>query len=132
MNENNPTFPPIETVSTGALAYLGDCVIELQVRQRLVAAGISSSKRLNEEALHYVRAGAQARAMERILPLLSAEESAAYHRGRNIGHANLPKSATMAEYRHATGMEALFGWLHLQGKNDRIAELFALAYPIQL
>ena len=118
----------IHTYSTASLAYLGDCVIELCVREHLVRSGISSSAKLNREALNYVRASAQANAMKNILPLLSEDEEAAFRRGRNIGHTNTPKSATVSEYRSATGMEALFGYLHLLGKQERIHELFKQAY----
>ena len=118
----------IKEVSTAALAYLGDSVIELCVRRMLVESGVSSSKRLNAKALSYVTARAQAQAAQRILPLLDEEESAVYHRGRNISHANVPKSASFSEYRMATGLEALFGYLHLTLKSDRIQELFKIAY----
>ncbi len=117
------------TASSAAQAYLGDAVLELCVRKRLVETGYTSSKRLNEHALEYVRAGAQARAMERILPALTEEEDAVFHRGRNAGHGQHPKGATVGEYRNATGMEALFGYLHMMKNEERIAELFALAYP---
>ena len=120
----------LSTYSTAALAYLGDCVIEMCVRQRLVAMGLSSSAKLNKAALDYVRASKQAEAMKNILPLLTDEENAVFHRGRNIGHSNTPKSATVAEYRSATGMEALFGYLHLADKRERIDELFNAAYPL--
>ena len=121
-------FDP-RTASSQALAYLGDAVLELLVRRRLVEEGYASSKSLNAQALKYVRAGAQAHAMERIAPHLTEEEDAAFHRGRNIGHTNHPKGATVGEYRNATGMEALFGYLSMLGREARIAELFALAYP---
>ena len=114
--------------STAALAYLGDSVIELCVREHLVRAGLSSSARLNAEALEYVKASKQAAAMKNILPLLTEDEEAVFRRGRNMGHTNTPKSATVSEYRAATGLETLFGYLHLCGKNERIAELFAVAY----
>ena len=120
----------LNTYSTAALAYLGDCVIEMCVRERLVRLGYSSSAKLNKTALDYVRAPRQAEAMKNILPLLTEEEDAVFHRGRNIGHTNTPKSATVAEYRAATGMEALFGYLHLAGQKERICELFDAAYPI--
>ena len=115
-------------VSAAALAYLGDCVIELCVREHLVGQGISSSLELNKNALEFVRAKKQAEAMRNILTLLSEDESDIFRRGRNIGHTNTPKSATVSEYRIATGMEALFGYLHLLGKNERIKELFCAAY----
>lgn len=117
--------------STAALAYLGDSVIELCVREHLVREGLSSSARLNAEALEYVKASKQAEAMKNILPLLTEEEESVFKRGRNMGHTNTPKSATVAEYRAATGMETLFGYLHMSGKQDRIRELFALAYKIE-
>ena len=102
--------------------------MELCVRTMLVKKGVSSSKRLNSAALQYVTARAQAQAASRILPVLTEEENAVYHRGRNIGHTNVPKSASVAEYRMATGFEALFGYLHLAGRKERIDELFSLAY----
>ena len=115
-------------LSTPSLAYLGDCVMELCVRTRLLQRGFSTSRDLNAEALHYVRAGAQADAVERILPLLTEQEATVYRRGRNLGHTNIPKSATMAQYRMATGLEVLFGYLYVTGCQDRIDELFLLAY----
>ncbi len=120
----------LNTYSTAALAYLGDSVIELCVRERLVRGGLSSSAVLNKTALEYVRASAQAQAMKNIIDVLDEEESAVFHRGRNMGHTNVPRSATVAEYRAATGMEALFGYLCLAEKKERIATLFELAYPI--
>ena len=116
--------------STHALAYLGDCVMELCVREHLVRKGLSSSARLNSEALNYVRGAMQAEAMKNILPILTEEEMAVFKRGRNIGHTNVPKSLTATEYRVATGMEALFGYLHLKGDRERIDELFSIAYKL--
>ncbi len=120
---------PINEISTQALAYLGDCVLEMQVRERLVCSGLSKSGHLNSEALRYVRASAQAEAMERILPLLNETEMQYYKRGRNSGHLNVPKSASPSQYRMATGMEVLFGYLHLSRQTERIKELFEAAYP---
>ena len=120
---------PLNEISTSALAYLGDCVMELQVRERLVESGLSKSGHLHDASLKFVKASAQASAMEKILPLLTPEEEQWYKRGRNTGHLNVPKSSNPAEYRMATGMEVLFGYLHLAGKQERIKELFELAYP---
>ncbi len=121
----------LNTYSTAALAYLGDCALEICVREYLVReAGLASSARLNKAALDFVRASRQAEAMKNILPLLSEEENAVFHRGRNMGHSGTPKSATVSEYRSATGMEALFGWLHLAGNSNRINELFRAAYGL--
>lgn len=121
----------IREISTPALAYLGDCVIELCVRRYLVESGLSTSAHLNARALDFVRAPAQAEAMKRLLPILTEEEEGFFRRGRNLGHSNVPKRATVSEYRAATGMEALFGYLHLTGQTDRIQELFCAAYEIE-
>ena len=117
-----------KAASAAALAYLGDAVLELLVREHLLEAGYSSAKVLNAHAREFVTAPAQAAAMARILPLLNEEETAAYHRGRNIGHTNTPRNAKVSEYRAATGMEALFGHLWLLGKAARASELFLAAY----
>ncbi len=119
------------TVSTAALAYFGDSVIELLVRRRLVEQGFTSSKSLNTHARAFVSAPAQAAAMERLLPHLTDEEAAVFRRGRNLGHSATPRNATVAEYRSATGMEALFGYLHLTGNEARTEVLFELAYPTE-
>jgi len=120
------------TLSSAALAYLGDSVIEICVRRFLVSKGISHSAELNASALSFVRAGAQSEAVKLILPILTEDEEAAFRRGRNMGHSSSPKSATVGQYRAATGMEALFGWLYIQGLNDRIDKLFNIAYKEQI
>ena len=120
----------IRDMSTSALAYLGDSVHEVLVRRHLVESGLSSSKSLNAESLNYVSAKAQAEAMKNILELLTEEEEGYFRRGRNIGHTNTPKSATVSEYRSATGRETLFGYLHLTGQSERAEELFIKAYGL--
>lgn len=121
---------PLNELSIPALAYLGDSVLELTVRRELVLRrGISTAGDLNRASLAYVSAGAQSAAMERILPHLTEEEERWFKRGRNSGHLNIPKRATPAEYRRATGMEVLFAYLYLSNRADRLATLFRLAYP---
>ncbi len=121
----------LNTYSTPALAYLGDCALEICVREYLVKeAGFSTSAHLNKEALEFVKAAKQAEAMKNIIDLLDEDETEAFHRGRNMGHSNTPRSATVAQYRNATGMEALFGWLWLAEKKERINELFRIAYKL--
>lgn len=114
--------------SPAALAYLGDAVIEVWVREHLVRSGLPGSRELNSAALSYVTAPSQAEAMKKILPLLDEEEASIFRRGRNIGHTNLPRHATMAEYRAATGMEALMGWLYVNRRAERIDELLSTGY----
>ena len=111
------------------LAYLGDAVMELMTREKLLATGVTDVGRLNKLALSYVRATAQSEAVERVLPLLTEEESEVFRRGRNAHGISAPKSASTADYRRATGLEALFAYLWLRGEDDRRRELFAAAYP---
>lgn len=124
MSDNNAKLNPTQ-LSPARLAYLGDAVWELCVRDMLVRKNVS---RPSVEALRYVTAPIQARAAARLLPCLTEEEGDLYRRGRNVGHSNIPKSATLSEYCAATGLECLFGWLRLSGREERIAELFALAF----
>ncbi len=119
----------LSDVTVPALAYLGDSVLEVTVRTYLITElGLSTSAHLNRAALDFVRASAQSEAMGRMEPYLTEEEAGVYRRGRNMGHGNVPKSATVAEYRRATGMEVLFGYLSLAGRPDRIRELFFIGF----
>lgn len=120
---------PTHELSAAALAYLGDSVLELLTREHLIASGLSTAAHLNKAARDFVTAPAQAEAMKRILPVLTEEENAVFRRGRNNVHSNVPKRASVSEYRTATGMEALFASLYLEGKTERARELFAIGYP---
>ena len=115
-----------ELTSSADLAFLGDSVLEVLVREHLAAHpnGEVASKR----ALAYVTAVAQSRALDRILPMFTETENDVFRRGRNCVHSGVPKSATPAEYRRATGMECVFGYLWLSGDLARARELFAAAY----
>ena len=122
----------ISDITTPALAYLGDSVLEVCVRTYLVAErGLSTSAHLNRASLDFVRAAAQSEAMGRIEPILTEEEAAVYRRGRNMGHGNVPRSASVAEYRRATGMEVLFGYLSLTGQKQRMEQLFRAGYCLE-
>ena len=121
----------IRELSTEALAYLGDSVLEIRVREKLVRDGIGHSGELNRASLAFVKASEQAAAMRRIIPHLSEEEALVFKRGRNMSGGNVPKSATVSEYRAATGMEVLFGYLHYAGRQERIDELFEIAYNLK-
>ena len=111
-----------------ALAYLGDARHSLYVRRMLVERGICKSGELNEAALSYVTCEAQARMMRRIEPYLLDDERELYKRAANSGHLNRPKHATAADYRAATGFEAVIGMLEWIGDNERLNELLALAH----
>ena len=115
-------------IAAQELAYFGDAVVELLVREHLLSLGIGGVGKLNREAMKYVKATAQSAALENILPLLAEDELAAFKRGRNNHVSAIPKSATAVEYRRATGFEALFAYLWLSGREQRARELFSLAY----
>ena len=111
------------TLSPLTLAFIGDGVFELLVRERLVCEGNRHDGALHKRSVAMVRAEAQAEAMDRLLPLLTETEAAVYRRGRNA-HT----SRNSEEYHKATGLEALFGYLYLRGETDRIRELFEAAF----
>lgn len=117
----------VNEFSPAALAYLGDSVIELMVRRHLVLSGVSDAGKLNELSRSYVRATSQSDAMERIMPLLTDEELTFFKWGRNL-HTAVPKSASVGQYRRATGMETLFACLYLDGREERMNELFTAAF----
>lgn len=115
--------------SAMALAYLGDAVHSLYVRGRLVDRGISKSGALNDAARAYVTAAAQAEAAARLADVFTEEEADVFRRAGNSHHLNRPKNASGADYRAATGFEAVLGMLHYLGRHDRIALLLEIAYP---
>lgn len=118
-------FCPMEidlhTVSPLNLAFVGDAVYEIMVRERLVCLANRPNKELHQLAVKQVRAEAQAAALDKIFPLLTEQEVSVYRRGRN---AHTARSG--GDYHKATGFEALFGYLYLSGQKDRLQELFAM------
>ena len=108
-----------------ALAYLGDTVWDLLIRQRLLAGA------LHRRAILLANAGAQAEAAARIEPVLSPEEADVMRCGQNAhAHHRAPKNQDPVNYSRATGLEALMGYLYLTGQTGRIAELFDIGVPI--
>ena len=114
----------IDAISNLGLAHMGDCVFEILCRGYLCAQGETTVDRLHRDTINMVKATAQAKFVDKLLPLLTEEEMACYRRGRNAHVHAVPKSATPAEYAKATGLEALFGALYLAGQTERINELF--------
>ena len=110
-----------------ALAFLGDAVFGLYVREKLLLQGNAPAQQLHRKAVGYVCARAQSKAVEEIAGLLSPDEESVYRRGRNA-HSRPPKNADVADYRRATGLEALFGYLHLCGETDRARDLFQVIW----
>ena len=114
----------IDSISNLGLAHIGDGVFELLCRAWLCSRGGKNVGKLHADTVHLVKATAQAKFADRMLPLLSEEELAIYRRGKNSHVHAVPKSATPAEYAKATGVEALFGGLYLSGRIERINEIF--------
>lgn len=116
----------IAKISTLGLAHIGDGVYELLTRTRLCETGVTTVVGLHRETVARVNAAAQARAAEKIAPLLTDTEREIYKRGRNAHVNSVPKGADTAQYHAATGLETLFGWLYLRGESCRINDLFAV------
>lgn len=110
------------------LAFVGDGVLELLVRQRLVERTRLTPGKLHSMTVKYVSAHAQSREVELLLPHLTEEEQAVLRRGKNASKMTVSKHATAQEYRASTGLECLLGWLYLQGRNERIRQLFELIW----
>lgn len=107
-----------------ALAFVGDGVLEMLVRTRLVAMSRQNPAALHREAVEMVSARAQHTLLARLEPGLTEAERDIVRRGRNASKATVSKNATAEEYRSSTGLEALFGWLYLQNEGARIEQLF--------
>lgn len=122
----NLTTAQINAFSNLGLAHIGDCVYELLCRSYLCAQGKHTVGNLHKETVQLVKAPAQAKFVEKLLPHLTEEELSFYRRGKNSHVHAVPKGATPAEYAKATGLETLFGALYLAGKTDRINELFRI------
>lgn len=114
----------LATVSELALAHVGDAVFELLVRTELCCAGSARVRDLHARTVARVTAPAQAAFVGAVLPKLTDEELAVYKRGRNAHSHAAPKSASPGQYARATGLEALFGWLWLTGRHERVNELY--------
>ena len=110
--------------SPNVLAFYGDSVYETLVRENIVLNHQTNAGKLHELAVKRVRASFQSEAVNIVEPLLNEKEADILRRGRNAGGISIPKSAKASEYRRATALETLFGYLALCGQNDRLRELF--------
>ncbi|MBF7082830.1 ribonuclease III [Desulfallas sp. Bu1-1] len=109
------------------LAYIGDAVYELAVREYLVSRGPASVNKLHREAVRHVRASTQARIYHALEGCLSKAEEAVARRGRNAKSGHGPRGDSIIEYRHSTGFESLVGYLYLRRDWARLEEILALA-----
>ena len=116
----------IKTYSPLALAYIGDGIFELVIRSIVVGKGNTKASQLHQHTSHIVKAASQAKMIEALEADLTEEEADVYRRGRNAKSPTMAKNASMADYRKATGFEALMGYLYLKDDFDRIVELTKL------
>ena len=114
-------------ISPLGLAYIGDAVYDVYIRSYVLGGGNTSVKKLHKTSTGYVSAKAQSRIIHALESHLTEEESAVYKRGRNAHSNTSAKNADIVDYRHATGLEAVIGYLFIAGKHERINELVALA-----
>lgn len=108
------------------LAFIGDGVFDLLVREQLVCEANRPVGVLNSEKIKIVCCTAQAGFAEKLMPNLTEEELRVYKRGKNARAMTVPKNAKRGDYHSATGLEALFGYLYLCGRTERIRELFKM------
>lgn len=113
----------VNTMSPLTWAYIGDSVYELYIRQYLINTTKLKPHKLHMEAIKYVKAGAQAKILEKINQNLTEDEQEIVKRGRNAENHHLPKNATIQEYMYSTGFEALIGYLYLTKQDNRLKEI---------
>jgi len=121
-----PAYPP-EEINPLALAYIGDAVYEVYIRQHVLSMDNHRPHVLHKRSSSYVSAKAQARALHALLPTLTEEEADIVRRGRNAKSGTAPKNADMIDYRHSTALECLIGYLYYRGDAERLKQVLELA-----
>lgn len=110
------------------LAFIGDTVFDLYVRETIICRANRPAKQLHGEAIKSVSAAAQAKKAEKLLPYLCEAELAVFKRGRNAHTNHVPKNASERDYHYATGLEALVGWLYLSEQSERLDEIMKICF----
>lgn len=126
-----PSGLPVEQLSPIVLAYIGDAVFEVYVRQRLIAGPVRKPHDLHRAATRRVSAASQARLLQLWAPLLTEEEEDVVRRGRNAKSGQPPRNADPGDYRHATALECLVGYLYYRGRRERLEQLMEMAFAHQ-
>ena len=111
-----------------SLAYIGDAVFELYVREHFMRTGSLKVEKLHKRVTGFVNAGSQSALLKKIEPLFTEEEAGVYHRGRNSKTVTAAKHQKITDYRRATGFEAVFGYLYLKGDTARINEFLEVCF----
>ena len=120
----------IRTYSPLTLAYVGDGIFDIVIRSVVVGKGNTKASQLHKHTSSIVKAHTQAVMIEALEPHLTKEEADIYRRGRNAKSPTMAKNATMADYRKATGLEALMGYLYLSDDFERVVELTKLGVQL--
>lgn len=120
----------IMTYSPLTLAYIGDGIFDIVIRSVVVGKGNTKASQLHKHTSSIVKAHTQAVMIEALEPHLTKEEADIYRRGRNAKSPTMAKNATMADYRKATGLEALMGYLYLSDDFERVVELTKLGVQL--
>lgn len=124
--ERNKELLDVKMLSPLVWAYVGDSVYELFIRTHLVNFSNAKPHKLHLETIKFVKAESQAKILDKIWELLTQEEQEIFKRGRNTENHHLPKNGNVADYSHATGFEALIGYLYLSKQDERLAEILKL------
>lgn len=120
----------IAKLSSLELAYLGDAVYELMVREHLLAIGIIGSNKLHRTAIKYVCADTQAKVLHSLMEYLTEDELKVAKRGRNAKSGHSPKGSSVSNYRYSTGMESMVGYLFLQKRYERLQLIMRQVFDI--
>lgn len=120
-----------DELSPLTLAFIGDTVFDMLVREDLICQANRPANDLHKSAVKMVKASSQAEFIEKLLPILTEKEITVYKRGRNAKSGHIPKNASQADYHKATGFEALFGYLYLTDNCERIIELYNTICQLQ-
>ncbi len=115
-------------LSGTTLAYIGDSIFEVKVREHLINKGLTKVDELHKNAIKYTSAVGQALIYDNIVGVLSEEEISIFKRGRNADSTRKPRNTTLAIYKKATGFEALIGFLYLSKNQKRLNELYEIAF----
>lgn len=130
MNENNYKVKDANILPPLVLAYIGDSVFELFIRENLIRKGTHNVHLLHKKAIAFVKAKAQSFIVHELEPLLSETESSIVRRGRNANPHTVPKNADITDYRYATGFESLIGYLYLTNQSERMTFLMEKAFEL--
>lgn len=134
LNQIKDTFQckdaDVRALSPLTLAYIGDAIYDLVIRSVVVERANRSANDLHKKTVKYVKAEAQSKMIQELLPELTEDEEAVYKRGRNAKSYTTAKNASMSDYRKATGFEALMGFLYLTNQTDRM--LYLIKHGIEL